>query len=673
MDPKHIIRFNDDFNVTDALGIPRALSNDKKSIYRSSTAKGAVNVSLPVIRCEELLTDLSGVGSSLCSTMIDGGIGVVAIPDPQNSNAQPDRCSVGEFHHSDGFVYIVLFSNKQKKLYFVRTTTQVNAPVEPIMFTSPTDKKEVYKCPTEYILATLHDVIGCDPEFQTTHDLMRAMLANFVAKGHPYDQELLNTYAARLTDNLYYRMGMKDSLAPSSLRYLLETDSPMAYEFNSFSREFLDSLEVNTVICGSFQILRGSAGTAKPDVRNHSDSVLEAKEWFKAHKGKYTLNPSRVLTDDEKRLVPVFDENVTPNKKIAQLAKVIHSVPDARELEFYGPAGGGKSVGAKMLAFMLGVPYRVFTCSPGLDESDLFGHYTPCTDPEKTRNLSASTTKKCRDLRGDPLSIYNVATKILRFPDLKAMKANPRSVYEAITGQRLPENKNVPAEDVMLTWFQLAAEEYASIVSECQNKGGKSLVFVKSQIVKALENGDLVEIQEQNALSPGALLGFNDLRDRNSSGYQLPNGENLKRNPNAIIVMTSNVEYEGCRPMNSSVVSRSNLSVSFPALTTEEMVARAKAVTGFADDIMLAQMAEFIKEAKNIMTRNAINDASDIGMRELINWCRATQALGNAYHACEITVINKVSYLDECKQQVRDYLDQCIFVNERNIFDEEAF
>lgn len=663
-----IIKFSVDVGtIDDGLGLKKVGTRPSKHAMALSTQPSG-KVSISVVRAMSLLAVPENTKDIfLPNTFTSCAIGTAFVPNP--NEVRPEIYIVGEFHDKDGFVYIVLFSDREKKLYFVRTVEQEQAMVEPVSVDGSQHS------PTHYIIGTLfRDVlVDSDNECASLYNEIYPEM-KVRAKNGSFDRsidEMTDLFGA-LTDNLYYRMKMRQADASCSLSYLLKPEKATA--FHGFDREFLDSLRIKNTTLGKFTFIKLASGDEQDPYGKSRETIQkENAAWFDSHRGKYTLDTSRVLSEDEKLLVPQFDSHFTPNKSIARIAKIIHATPDMRDLEFCGPAGGGKSVGAKMLAYMLGVPYRVFTCSPGLDESDLFGHYTPSTAPTSSRNLSSATYKKCADLEGDPMSLENIAIKILRFPPVNDIRSDPRTVYQIMTGREIGNNEKVTPRKVMDLYYQLAAEEYAKIVNEVKGKSEKSLVFVKSPIVKALENGDLVEVQEQNALSPGTLLGFNDLRDRHSSGYQLPNGEVLYRNPNAIIVMTSNVEYEGCRPMNSSVVSRSNLSIAFPALSSEEMAARAAAVTGFDDAENLHEMADFILDVKNIMAQNAINDASDIGVRELINWCYATQAIGSIYHACIDAVINKASYIDEYREMFRTRLDNSKFYTMSLAYDEEAF
>lgn len=48
----------------------------------------------------------------------------------------------------------------------------------------------------------------------------------------------------------------------------------------------------------------------------------------------------------------------------------------------------------------------------------------------------------------------------------------------------------------------------------------------------------------------------------------------IKRHPDAVVVVTTNIEYEGCRGMNQSVIDRMSLVRDVELPTPEVMVQR---------------------------------------------------------------------------------------------------
>ena len=79
---------------------------------------------------------------------------------------------------------------------------------------------------------------------------------------------------------------------------------------------------------------------------------------------------------------------------------------------------------------------------------------------------------------------------------------------------------------------------------------------------------------------PGTLTRLNSLFD-DGAVTDLVNGEQIRRNPDTIVIMTTNLDYVGCQNFNQSVLSRMNLIQPKEALTEEEMAKRAMKRTGF--------------------------------------------------------------------------------------------
>jgi len=78
---------------------------------------------------------------------------------------------------------------------------------------------------------------------------------------------------------------------------------------------------------------------------------------------------------------------------------------------------------------------------------------------------------------------------------------------------------------------------------------------VETDFVKALKHGYLVEVQEPSTIiQPGVLVGLNSLLEQEGS-ITLPTGEIIRRHPDTVVIVTTNVSYEGCRPMNRATRS----------------------------------------------------------------------------------------------------------------------
>ena len=55
-------------------------------------------------------------------------------------------------------------------------------------------------------------------------------------------------------------------------------------------------------------------------------------------------------------------------------------------------------------------------------------------------------------------------------------------------------------------------------------------------------------------MQPGVLVGLNSLLEQSGS-ITLPTGEIIQRHPDTVVIVTTNVSYEGCRGLNRATRS----------------------------------------------------------------------------------------------------------------------
>ena len=129
----------------------------------------------------------------------------------------------------------------------------------------------------------------------------------------------------------------------------------------------------------------------------------------------------------------------------------------------------------------------------------------------------------------------------------------------------------------------------------------------------------MIEIQEPAMIEkPGTLTRLNSLFD-DGAVTDLVNGEQIRRNPDTIVIMTTNLDYVGCQNFNQSVLSRMNLIQPKEALTEEEMAKRAMKRTGFKNKELLSFMAATVCKIHEYLIEQDITDGV-CGYRELENW-----------------------------------------------------
>ena len=164
--------------------------------------------------------------------------------------------------------------------------------------------------------------------------------------------------------------------------------------------------------------------------------------------------------------------------------------------------------------------------------------------------------------------------------------------------------------------------------------------------MRALKYGYVCEIQEPTVImQPGVLVGLNSLLEQGGM-ITLPTGEVIRRHPDAVVVITTNISYEGCRNLNQSVLDRMSLTEDIELPTPEVMVQRAMSVTGCEDDYMVSRMVQVVNDMADYCRKNGITDGS-CGMRGLIDWILSAEITGDPYKSALSTVISKATADEE--------------------------
>ncbi len=456
---------------------------------------------------------------------------------------------------------------------------------------------------------------------------------------------------AILCDNAYRRI--KDTACPAHLKVNVDRSGNLM----RVSRAQLDSglYQPTEVLAGEFTIFtqNGKPVVHKPvKVIDHKDFV-----------GKYVLNPSRKLTPAERAQVPVLPEwYIIPQEAvdICKHAQLTTGKPtQMRNFLLRGPAGTGKTMGAKAIAAGLGLPYMKYTCSAGTEIYDFVGMVFPNTE-HSTGNAQLDQEREQLQAMGG-VNYANVS-KLLHLPELDDMDYDPAGVYQALTGV---ENQAATPQDCMELVLEKVTEKVrqlsVSVEGETQSQ---TYTYVETDFIKALKNGYLVEIQEPSTiLQPGVLVGLNSLLEQ-SGTITLPTGEVIRRHPDAVVVVTTNVSYEGCRGMNQSVVDRMSLVKDIELPSPEVMAQRVMAVTGAEDEYQVCQMVQVTNDLADYCRKNGITDGT-VGMRSLIDWVTSAEISGDPYTAALDTIISKATADEEDREALITSILDPVFAPKR--------
>lgn len=458
---------------------------------------------------------------------------------------------------------------------------------------------------------------------------------------------------AILCDNAYRRI--KDDTCPAHIPVSLDKSGNLM----RVSQTQLDSgvFTPTSVIAGEFTIFAKTG----PAVISKATTVIEHSDFI----GKYQLNAGRKLSALEMSLVPKLPEWYIIPVEVADICKHAQATTgkptQMRNFLLRGPAGTGKTMGAKAIAAGLGLPYMKYTCSAGTEIFDFVGMVFPETDSVSTGDIELDRERELLKSMGG-INYANVA-KLMHLPDLDDMDYDPAGVYQMLTGV---ENPGATSQDCMGIVLDKITEKVQALSKRGENPGGSSqtYTYVETDFIKALKHGYVIEVQEPSTImQPGVLVGLNSLLEQEGS-ITLPTGEIIQRHPDAVVIVTTNVSYEGCRNMNQSVVDRMSLVEDIELPAPEVMVQRAMAVTGCADEYLVSQMVQVVNDMADYCRKNSITDGS-CGMRSLIDWIVSTEISGDPYVSAKYTVISKATADEEDRESLISTVLEPIFAPKR--------
>ena len=444
------------------------------------------------------------------------------------------------------------------------------------------------------LLFALMPTLLSDEEFNEKYQ----QLKEDRAAGYPDMDETVKT-AAVLCDNAYRRIRYSDALPTGGIRTDISPNGvipllkPLALQTGAYAP--------TEIIHGAFQVLKPGNIKKKAEVIAKVDFT-----------GQYILSPGRVLTPEEELTVPVLpDWYIIPQevKRICEHAKsTTDTVQPMRNFLLRGPAGTGKTEGAKAIAAGLHLPYRCLTCSANTEVFDLLGQILPDADGKRTALER-------------------------QYPSFQDIMLDPAGAYEKLTGT-YDENVSEDAvyKQLIDTIFDEMHEYYAAKTSQ------QHFRYVDTPLVEAIRNGYLIEIQEPTVIAnPGVLVGLNSLLDRCNSVF-LPNGETIQRHPDTVIIVTTNNDYAGCKPLNQSVISRMNLVLDLDQPDEETLVERVLGITGCKEKKTVQTMARIVQAISEYCRENLITDGC-CGVRELISWVQSYMVCGDIREAAHYTIL----------------------------------
>lgn len=363
------------------------------------------------------------------------------------------------------------------------------------------------------------------------------------------------------------------------------------------------------VLCGHSDIICPGAAAASSGKKM---TITEAKALFQSYADRRKWTPA-----EEARIRSFPDDYIVPEEVIEIADWFINSrgskLP-ANNVCWRGVTGCGKSTGAAILSCILHTPLYIMTCSTTTETRDFLSSLIPATKPSLSVNL----------------------------PSIEDIWIDPEAAYEQITGIHVD---NVTSQQVL--------EKYGEA---CVANSSESNYFkrVKSEYIKALESGAIVEIQEFSRIKDsGVLVGLNEY-DHEGAVIPLIDDEQVTRHKDAICLWTDNVGYGSCRTVDPSVMRRMNFVIDTFELEKEKVISRALYNT---DNILpketVSAMYEVWKAIRDYCEKEDITDG-DLSPCDLENWISRVGHVGlsNVNDIARKCLVSKVTTDRETQERI---------------------
>ncbi|MBO1299154.1 MULTISPECIES: AAA family ATPase [unclassified Enterococcus] len=299
----------------------------------------------------------------------------------------------------------------------------------------------------------------------------------------------------------------------------------------------------------------------------------------------FSLTDQRVFIPIEKQMIwkkPASHQTSEEELRIATEIKANWHDPEMKisNVLLEGDAGSGKTQLAKALSFDLQLPYTKVTCFADMDKSDVFGALLPVIESDQEDDQELLAAIEQTDTLDAVLRLIEQHYQI----DQQTAKAKLADLVQRIEEQ------------------QESAVHYK---------------YYPSEIVRAIEKGYLLEIQEPTVIRDASVLvALNSALETNGL-LNLPTGV-IQRHPDCVIVITTNRNYQGNRPLNESLRDRMQHAEKMDLPELSVMVERAISKTQVNEPTLLLKMAEIIRLLDETAKANAIKGVA--GMRSYFYW-----------------------------------------------------
>lgn len=396
---------------------------------------------------------------------------------------------------------------------------------------------------------------------------------------------------------------------------VIDAVAPIPLNYPSSSEEYLALLQKNSILNGTYM----------PTKKITSDNFIvfqmtedKTKEFVADFEPENYIFPfiKENLTQEELTLVPtVPEDNVVTTDAVELLDEMKATWGNPRSTKITqvfleGGAGSGKSHLARFIAATLKRPFVSFTCSPNTDEADIKGTLLPVVDTEAQEALTESE-KKILDCmyKEDGEAMYNKVAELLGLPNIAECFLDPEGSYFEITGR---EKENVDSQEAYTALCIKVMQAVKSLIAKSnQSQDGVKYKYIPSNIIRAIQNGWILELQEPSCMQQQGMLScLFDVLDKDSIGVlNTPLGD-IVRHPDFMIIATTNRKYRGTKPLNEAARSRFQYFLKMESPSPEVVAQRIMAKTGLkalSDAMKVAEVFDILeKKCEEINTSSVV-------------------------------------------------------------------